>query len=462
MPRDIADTENPAISELDDELNFIKSNKPPHMPKVELGEGEMVLLRFMPYDFDDKGAWYLRYGQHWVDKRTYNCQRMTSVSQGGNKNAPCLLCDLAEKYARNRDPYVAGAAEELTVQVNWLLYACIFERHIGADVTRYEDPQMWIAHEFHARESIFEKIGVKFKQKTRSSNPLSILDPVLGNDFWYSKERKYDISIEEASPLGKTEEEINRILDNVWKTIIPYKINFPDSEKMQTLAEKAMENIRNGVVTNKFIVARIKENEKKVGRASAPASRGVTRAPADEATGFEEPLDEQPAAPPARRLAPAPTPAPQPRQNQPPRAALQPAPDEDQEPQAEQPAPTPAPTGRRQVTAAPPTQAPAAPTATPPPSNLTPPTRRVALPTQVAAPKPVPQNVPQPGDDVQNEDEDTLPTEAVDNAPPAQGRVEDLASDEAPPAVTATGTTTGLQGGMLNKLKRLNPNARVA
>ena len=419
MPRDIEDVNNPVIDELDDELNFIKSQRPARMEKVKIEKGEAVLLRFLPYQFDDKGTWYARYANHWVNNRTYGCTKLTSTAHGGNPNADCPFCSLALKYSTHKNLAVKVAAEKLEADVCWLCYCFVFERTVGSENTRYEPPQCYIAHEFHARRLQFEQLIVQYKRKTRANNPASFLDPIRGNDFWYSREIKYDLQIEEASPWAKTEAEIESIWEIAQKSIIHPKFTFLSGEAFNKAYADAKNNVTNGIVTDKYAKAWL---DKQVSEA-APAKPPVkSSALPDEATGFEEP-DEPETRPALPQRKPSVVPKP---------------PVDDPVGEAELPQPKPQPPAR-------PTQ------------TLTPPARR-----QVPAGPPPPattvvqkETYAQPGDDAADEAEE-VPTETVDHAPAVSEPI-----DEAPPAVNATGSpaTPKLKSNILDRLRRVGTPA---
>ena len=455
MPRDIDEVNNPVIDELDDELAFINKQKPAHMEKVKLDKGESVLIRFFPYKFDEKGTWFLRYGHHWVGNRTYLCARATSQAHGGSPNADCPFCSLSETYSKKSNLAVQIAAKGLAYDFNYLLFAFLWERFIGSENIRYDAPKCYTLNEFHAPRAIFEQLIKDYKRKHRANNTLSFLDPQLGNDFLFSREKKYAIQIEEASAWAKTESEIETIWEAATNSIIPPRLTFLSGDKLNEVYAEAKNNVSNGIITNKYDKLWYDKQQEKA-RSTVPATR--PQAEDQDAHGFEEREDEpeRQAPAPARQSESIPkrrpiSPAPEAQRPQPKPAVDQPSRNTSHQPQPQHHAEDEQ-EGNFDEDQAPTTEAPAKPKSQAAPvTHLTPPARR-QVPVNPPAPAPKSESYAIPGDD-EDEGEEGLPTEHVDPAPPVKQEV-----DDAPPKVAATGTPANapLKGNILDRLRRNN------
>ena len=432
MPRDIDNIDNQTIDELDEELEFIRSQKPKHMEKVKLDKGEAALIRFYPHIFGEGGKWFVRYGQHWVGNRTYFCQRLTSAVYGGNANIECPFCTLSEKYANSSVPAIQVASNDLRADAVWMAYAFEWERMIGQDRRTHESPSCHALKEVHLTRNLFEYAITKQRQKVTGSNKLGFLDPVNGCDFWFGREKKYSLEIEGPSAWAKTDDGIEEIYSNAEKSVIEPRINFLSGDALDKVFADAKQNVVNGIVTNKYSLLYLKDLESKQ-KASANKAGGLkSRGDAEE---HEE--EEAPKAPIRRAPASVPTRAP---------AAAN-----EEELRPVRRAPAPAPIQEEQESEAPQEEAPKPVKV---PVSLTPPARRV-VPT--SAPVKVihkEEALPEPGDDEDDEAGD-VPTEKSDSAPVAQ---DDVEVNDAPPKVSVSGTESAgkLKGSILDRLRARN------
>ena len=399
--------------------------------RVKLDRGKTWLIRFLPVKLGPSGTWFARIARHWVAMKPIICPRNTSPDFGGDPEAYCPCCDVA---ANIND---TGSTEEIQKfgysamgTPTWLTFCIVWEKD-GAVQTIAEVLQ---PYEYSHYKSTFEEL-MSFYQNGLRRSENSILDYKLGNDFAVTRTGKgYKLDKQDSAPIFDLSEPNYKVyIQKIEAAVKLPKIEIPTNEQLLTFSEKMHE------MWDKM------EN----GGSSASPRRG-RHAPAEdmEESGNEEGFqedDEAPARSPARRPAPAAAETETPRRAPAPvgrRAApaaadestesspednsnpeLMPQAAEDSEPaEAEVPVRSPA---RRLAPAAPARPAPAAPGALTQSLN-----RARAAEAAASAPEP-------------EAEEEAMPEEAVDAAPPAEASMSENGAEEPPAPVKRTGAGLG-------------------
>jgi hypothetical protein len=472
---------NPNIlAEYEYESQFMQSQQKGNR-RVKIERGQMWTLRFLPAKLGPKGQWFARIARHWLSKSPIICPKYTSPDFGGDPDAYCPCCEVAANLNESPDEAISKFGYSAQGNPMWLTFCIVFDKNGAQQNTN----DLLVPYEFNHYKSTFEELFAFFKAGTRRS-PLSIFDYKSGNDFVVTKTGKgLKFDKQDAAPIfDLADPNYKAYIAKIEAGIKMPKIQMPTDDQLHAFSLKISEWA----------------DKLAAGQNPGDAPRGGRRRPAPESEadldahgggdgGYQE--SDEPQAPPPRRPAPAaaaaparrpaPAPAPEPEQQAEspmednpelapaprkpaaaapaaparrpapaaapaaaPRRAPAPAPVEAAEPEAAEPEP--------ELEAEAPAAAPARPAAAP--------ARRPAPAAQPLVPSPnraraasaeAKASVPE---EQGAEEEDALPEEAVDQAPPAETAVGEP-EVEAPPAVTRKGGA-GLGAAIRGKIAGLS------
>lgn len=466
------------LAEYEYEQQFMQSQQKGNR-RVKIERGQMWTLRFLPAKLGPKGLWFARIARHWLSKSPIICPKYTSPDFGGDPDAYCPCCEIAANLNESPDEQISKFGYQSQGTPMWLTFCIVFDKNGAQQSTN----DLLVPYEFNHYKSTFEELMAFFKAGTRRT-PLSIFDYKMGNDFAVTKTGKgLKFDKQDAAPIfDPADPNYKAYIAKIEAGIKMPKIQMPTDDQLHAFSLK------------------ISEWADKLANGQNPAdgpSRG-RRAPAADSEvegeggggGYQE--NDEPQAPPARRPAPAAA-APARRAPAPAPAAEPEVPaQDDSNPElmpARKPAATPATAARRPVAApvaAPARRAPAPapveaaepeaaepeaaepqaaePEAAEPEAPAAPPARPAAAPARrPAAAQPLPQtpararanaeaktSVPEePGE------EEELPDEAVDQAPPAEAPAGESEEQVAPPPVTRKGGA-GLGAAIRGKIAGLS------
>lgn len=445
--------------------------------RVKLNRGQNWIVRFLPARLGPDGLWYARIARHWLNRLPVVCPRNTAEDFGGDPECECPVCVLAEELNESADEVISKFGYKSKANAQFLTYCIVWEK----DGVQQPMSEILNPYEFWHYRSTWEELKGFYLAGGRKC-PDSVFDYERGNDFSVNKTAKgLRLDKQDSSPIFDPREaryaEWIKKLESAMKTP---RVVIPTHEQLQVFAAKLQEAANRGGTDDDDRGRRggggggryDDDDDDLPRRGGGGASR---RPPAEEEDDL--PYDDAPparsaarAAAPARRTAPEPEDAGEPAEEPSPRRRTAPV---DDTPPRRGSAPTDedAPPPRRGAPTEdagdePPPPRRAAPTArrTPPPepednpnhdpdpdgSNESPdevtppargaaPARRTLEPTaRRAAGRAEPSITPQ-GD---AEEDDPLPEDDTDPAPPApKGRAE-AEGDEAPPPVARRGGQT--------------------
>jgi len=409
--------------------------------RIKMERGKMWLIRFLPAKLGPKGTWFARIARHWLSMKPIICPRNTSPDFGGDPDADCPCCDVAQALNDSPDPEISKFGFSAHAAPQWLTFCLVFEKDGVAQPMR----EVLVPYEFNHYKSTFEELMAFFKAGLRRS-PDSIFDYRTGNDFVVTKTGKgMKLDKQDAAPIFDPKEaNFKSYIEKVEAGIKPPKIVIPTNEQLFIFSQKIQD------WADKMQAG--ESPEAGAGRSHRRAAPSPEEAEEGEA-GYQEHDEES--APAARPRPAAPAAAPAPARRAAPALAdesLEPPPEDDSNPElapqrtgATRPAP---------VTAREPAEVVEAP-APPPPAP-----RRPAPPAATSAAKLAPspnrarvaaEGVATPPEEV-GEEED-LPEEAKDQAPPAPAAIDEAAGASEPPPVTRRG---GMGAQIKDKISGMN------
>jgi hypothetical protein len=439
--------------------------------RVKLERGHNWIVRFLPAQMGPDGLWFARIARHWFNKLPIICTRNTAEDFGGNPEAPCPVCVLADELNDSSDEVISKFGYKAKANPQFLTYCIVWEK----DGIQQPMSEVIVPYEFWHYRNTWEELKGFYVAGGRKS-PNSVLDYELGNDFSVNKTAKgVRLDKQDSSPIfdsadGHYAEWIKK-LEAAMKTP---KVTIPTLEQLEVFAQKLQEAANRGGVPEDEDAPRRRrptedDDEAQFRRGARRAAPAAAEEPEDDL-----PYDAPPARPAARAAAPARRSAPEPEAaeaasedaprrrsapvdqeelppaRRPEAAPRRPAPvaEEDEVP-VRRPAPAaparrPAPPAQESEPEPEPTEAePERPAAVLPVTQrrtLAPTTRRAAAAVESAGS--APQGEP--------EDEDPLPEDDTDPAPPAPKAGE----EDVPPPVARRGSQGSDIKSRLAKLPR--------
>jgi hypothetical protein len=289
--------------------------------RVQLDRGESWLIRFLPVALGESKRFYARIARHWQDKRQIVCPRLTEPAFGGNVEAYCPVCNVAEEINADKNEEISKAGYKLSAQMQWLTYCAVFEKTAKGGEPRGEPMnEVLLPYEFNHYKGTWDELCA-FIAQNKKRTPLSVLDYMLGNDFYVTRGKNIRLDKQDAAPIfdsndPKFDEYVSKLEANCKDPVV----KVPTDKQLEDFAAKAEEAIlssgRPGGRTARFNPDDEREPDADAegheGDHNEPPARG--RAPAQDAPPRRSaPAAAAPApartAAPARAAAPAAAPA---------------------------------------------------------------------------------------------------------------------------------------------------------
>jgi hypothetical protein len=229
------------MADLDNEREYAASrdNSP---RRLKLGKGERALVRILPVnlmaDQAERRQWYARVGFHWYDKRFVICPRTTQPIFGGNPDARCPVCDVADKYVNDKDETVRKKASMASTFPNWLVYVLVWEFYKKGDdqPTYLSKTDQFVPHSFWLKRPSWLDVSDAFKRSLRRVPDFGILNPLEGYDIMLRKDMRGNLTIQrEEDPTSisksiKTFEDGMAYVDEIFSKVRCERLN-PSSDK---------------------------------------------------------------------------------------------------------------------------------------------------------------------------------------------------------------------------------------
>lgn len=229
------------LADLDNEREYASSrdNSP---RRLKLGKGERALVRILPVnlmaDQAERRQWYARVGFHWHDKRMVICPRTTQPIFGGNPDARCPVCDVADKYINDKDEAVRKKASMASTFPNWLVYVLVWELYKKGDdqPTFLSKTDQFVPHSFWLKRPSWLDVSDAFKRSLRRVPDFGILNPLEGYDIMLRKDLRGNLTIqreEDPTPISKsikTFEDGMAYVDEIFSKVRCERLN-PSSDK---------------------------------------------------------------------------------------------------------------------------------------------------------------------------------------------------------------------------------------
>lgn len=228
------------LSLLEEETNYVKDTAvTSKVRRVSIPVGHTWLLRFLPVEMGPRKSFFARHSNHWINKRPTPCIRHTSPDFGGDPHAPCELCDVSAELNAHGSKAVSTVGYRASAVDQWLLFCLVFEKEDGRDSVIMSPDQSLEAYECNLTRSSWEDFSAIFKKGVRR-NPMSVLDLLEGNDFWCSQKKNgWRFQAEPSAPIVTGDDaQVQKAIERIWSSIKLPSIKFPSSRELQDAADK--------------------------------------------------------------------------------------------------------------------------------------------------------------------------------------------------------------------------------
>lgn len=200
------------------------------------------LVRFLPVGMGERNLWYVRLGQHWMNKQPIYCPKCVGFDFGGNPNAECPVCEMAALLNAQDNEAVSKYGLKLKVNLSYLTHCLVYQIDPGRgetqEMTEREVLKPW---EFHHDTGTFIELMDYFRRGTTASRPFSVLDLEKGNDFWATRTTEGTrLARQDPGPVfDLSDPNYGQKIDQVWSAITQPRIRIPSLQELDAFARKA-------------------------------------------------------------------------------------------------------------------------------------------------------------------------------------------------------------------------------
>jgi hypothetical protein len=244
------------LGAIEREMSFIETSSRTKTNRVKIPKGHLWRVRFLPVEQGKSRVWWGRYIFHWLNKRPYLCPRTPEEFGGRGENAPCPLCDMAEKLNASADQNISRIGYKAMAMPQWLLYCLVVSKDDGEREIIAKEPDLWKPWEFWMSRSSMADITQLYKQylkRDRSDGPdYSFLDLMEGTTVAV-KSRKQGLRFtpERPSPIVDAER-YDQVVQYIWSQIKFPNFKAAPERELSILARKLEEYAEDGGVDDSF------------------------------------------------------------------------------------------------------------------------------------------------------------------------------------------------------------------
>lgn len=203
--------------------------------RVKVERGQNWIVRFLPARMGPDGLWFARIARHWMGKVPIVCPRNTAEDFGGNPDCECPVCVVADELNDSADEIISKFGYKAKANPQYLTYCVVWEKDgIQQPLSEILNP-----YEFMHYRSTFEELKGFYLAGGRKC-PDSVLDYEKGNDFSVSRTGKGTrLDKLDASPIFEADDpkyaEYIKRLESACKTP---KLVIPTDDQLQVFAHK--------------------------------------------------------------------------------------------------------------------------------------------------------------------------------------------------------------------------------
>lgn len=200
------------------------------------------LVRFLPVGLGPNKSWYLRLGQHAMGRQSICCPRYVSTDFGGNEQAKCPVCQIAEALNGDQSDEVSAFGFLLRPKLTYVSYCLAYQIDPGRgtvkDMPESEILKPWM---FQHTTSSFSDLMHYFRSRETLDLPLSVLDLEKGSNFWAMRTTK-GIRLDCQDPsliLNPNDPGYEARINQVFQSIAQPRVRIPTLKELDTFARQA-------------------------------------------------------------------------------------------------------------------------------------------------------------------------------------------------------------------------------
>jgi hypothetical protein len=221
------------LAAMKDEMSFIASQQR-GARRVKLERGENATVRFLPARLGPNGLWYARIARHWLNKIPITCPRLTCADFGGDIEADCPVCILADELNDDRDKDTSDFGWRAKANPTYLVYCVVFEK----DGAKKSMDEILIPYEFPLQKSAWQEL-YRFYVSGGRKSPDSVLDYKTGTDFSVNRThqgiRLYPLS---PAPIFDLDQNFDAYIAKLEKALKNPKVQIPTTAQLEAFADK--------------------------------------------------------------------------------------------------------------------------------------------------------------------------------------------------------------------------------
>ena len=228
---------------LDVERKAMEALSPPGERIVKIEKvNQTWLVRFLPVRQGEKTEWWVCLGQHSFNEERISCPRCVRTDFVGDRNAPCPVCALAETFRAADNRKISSFGLKLGATTVYLTHCLVYQIDPGRGETQDMSPEEILKpwRFYHHTDSFWELMNCFVSGRT-PSRPLSILDPVKGNDFFATRtpEGIHLFPMLPGPIFDSSDPHYGAKMDAIWNHIGQPEIKMPSLQELEAFAEKA-------------------------------------------------------------------------------------------------------------------------------------------------------------------------------------------------------------------------------
>jgi len=231
------------LAYLDVEMQFIHARNFHSVRRVNFERvNEAWLVRFLPVGLGAGNLWFVRNGQHWLNQASIVCPQCVSPDFGGDPNAPCPVCELAQALKAQNDDGVRTFGFNLRARITYLTYCLVYEIDPGrGDTQLMSESEILKPWEFQLDTTGFVDLAHYFRRGVTPKRPYSILDLENGNDFWATMTTKgVRLDRQEPAPILDSAGEAHEAkIAQMFSAITQPKMKVPTLKELEAFAQEA-------------------------------------------------------------------------------------------------------------------------------------------------------------------------------------------------------------------------------
>ena len=231
------------LAALAEERQFSEQHQKNKVRRVKIEKvNQAWLVRFLPVGLGERNLWFVRLGQHWMNRQPIICPKCVSQDFGGDPNAECPVCEMAELLNAEDNEAVSNYGYKLKASLTYLTHCLVYQIDPGrGEVQEMSEDEVLKPYEFQHYRSSFEELMDYFRRGVTASRPFSVLDLEKGNDFWATRTTKGTrLDRQDPGPVfDLSDPNYEQKIDRVWAAISQPRIKIPSLKELDTFARKA-------------------------------------------------------------------------------------------------------------------------------------------------------------------------------------------------------------------------------